>query len=56
LLFLITMAAFRIGDHYLDLTDISLMTEIYLLGFSALCGSLYVWSIRKFYLEQGNRK
>jgi hypothetical protein len=56
LLFLVTMAAFRLADHCLDLTDISLMTEIYLLGFSVLCGAVYVWSIRRFYLDYDNRK
>jgi hypothetical protein len=49
LFFTITMAAFRIGDHRLDITNISLMTELWLIGLGVLTGSAYVWAMKRVY-------
>jgi hypothetical protein len=47
LLFLMTMAAFRLGDHYLDITQISFRTEIFLFSVASICGIAYVWIMRR---------
>ena len=47
LLFLMTMAAFRLGDHYLGLTKVSLRTEIFLFTVAGLTGTAYVWVMRR---------
>ena len=46
LFFTMTMAAFRIGDHLIDITDLSLRSEILWLGFGAVSGIIYVWALR----------
>ena len=52
LLFIMTMAAFRLGDHYLGITSISIRTEIFLFSVAALSGLTYVWAMRRVYPPQ----
>ena len=47
LFFVITMITFRIGDHLLGITNLSFLTEAFLLILSALSGSAYVWTMRR---------
>jgi hypothetical protein len=44
--FTLTMAAFRVGDHLFDVTNISLRTEIFLIISAACGGVIYVWAMR----------
>ena len=46
LFFLVTMAAFRIGDRVLGITNLSYRIEIFLFTLSALLALLYVWAMR----------
>jgi hypothetical protein len=46
LFFMVTMAAFRIGDHILGITNVSFRTEIFLFSLAAVLALLYVWAIR----------
>jgi hypothetical protein len=44
--FIVTMAAFRIGDHIFGITNVSFRTEIFLFSLAAGLAMLYVWSMR----------
>ena len=50
--FLMTMAAFRIGDHLLAITNLSFRTEIFIFGLAAICALLYVWAMRMVVKDQ----
>lgn len=47
LFFVITMIAFRIGDHFLGITNLSSMSEVILIVLSALSGTAYVWTMKR---------
>jgi hypothetical protein len=40
------MAAFRIGDQILGITDLSYRTEIFLFALAVVFAILYVWAMR----------
>ena len=54
LFFMVTMASFRIGDHLLGITNLSLRTEIFLFVSAAASGILYVWAMRFGIKESGD--
>ena len=47
LLFVMTMASFRLGDQYLGITSVSVRTEIFLFLIAGGTGIIYVWSMRR---------
>jgi hypothetical protein len=46
-LFIVTMAAFRIGDFLLGITNLSLRTEIFLFSVAIVFALSYVWAMRR---------
>jgi hypothetical protein len=46
LFFIVTMLAFRIGDHILGITTLSFRTEIFLFSMAAVSAILYVWAMK----------
>ena len=56
LFFTIAVTVFRIGDHFLGITNLSLMFEFLLIFLGVISGSAYVWTIRQAYKDQMGKK
>ena len=54
-LFVMTMAAFRLGDHYLEITSVSMRTEFFLFGVAIITGAAYVWAVRRLTMPLRSR-
>jgi hypothetical protein len=47
--FVVTIATFRIGDRLLGISSMSIFSDLLLMLLAVICGSAYVWTIRRAY-------